>query len=63
LAENSAFVDANKRTAFHEYGGVLAQKWRAFAPSTRDSHTICLATGEISEDSLGRWIRDSWPKE
>jgi death-on-curing protein len=23
---------------------------------------ISLAAGEVSEESLARWIRDSWPK-
>ena len=35
-----------------------------YAPVRRTPQTIilALAAGEVSEDSLARWIRDNWPK-
>jgi len=47
LARNHAFVDGNKRIAFHAMMVFL----------------LSLAAGEVSEESLTRWIRDNWPSE
>jgi death-on-curing protein len=35
-----------------------------FAPDPAQSTRIilALAAGEVSEESLARWIRDNWPK-
>ena len=35
-----------------------------FAPDPAQATTIMisLATGEVSEESLTRWIRNNWPK-
>jgi death-on-curing protein len=36
----------------------------AFKPDQAQSTAIILAVaaGEVSEQSLGRWIRDNWPR-
>jgi death on curing protein len=65
LAKNHAFVDGNKRIAFMSMMVFLRRNAVAFAPDPAQATavTISLAAGEISEDSLARWIRDNWPKE
>ncbi len=63
LAKNHAFVDGNKRVAFMTMMIFLRKNNVAFAPSQADATAIvmALAAGEVSEDSLTRWIRDNWP--
>jgi death-on-curing protein len=65
LAKNHAFVDGNKRIAFMSMMVFLRRNAVAFAPDPAQATaiTISLAAGEISEESLARWIRDNWPKE
>jgi death on curing protein len=65
LSKNHAFVDGNKRIAFMSMMVFLRRNAVAFAPDPAQATavTISLAAGEISEDSLARWIRDNWPKE
>jgi death-on-curing protein len=65
LARNHAFVDGNKRIAFHAMMVFLRGNGIAFAPDPAHATTIILslAAGEVSEESLTRWIRDNWPAE
>jgi death on curing protein len=64
LAKNHAFVDGNKRIAFMSMTVFLRKNDIAFAPDQAQAAamTIALAAGEVSEESLARWIRDNWPK-
>ncbi len=63
LAKNHAFVDGNKRIAFMTMMLFLRKNGIAFAPTqAHATHIILsLAAGEVSEESLARWIRDNWP--
>jgi death-on-curing protein len=63
LAKNHAFVDGNKRIAFIAMVAFLRKNGIAFRPDQAQSTAIILAVaaGEVSEESLSRWIRDNWP--
>ncbi len=63
LAKNHALVDGNKRIAFMAMVSFLLKDGVAFAPEPAQSTSIILslAAGEVSEQSLTRWIRDNWP--
>ena len=65
LARNHAFVDGNKRIAFHAMMVFLRGNGIPFAPDPAHATAIvlALAAGEVSEESLTRWIRDNWPAE
>ena len=65
LARNHAFVDGNKRIAFHAMMVFLRGNDIPFAPDPAHATAIVLslAAGEVSEESLTRWIRDNWPSE
>ena len=65
LAKNHAFVDGNKRIAFMSMMAFLRKNGVSFAPAPAHATKIilALAAGEVSEESLARWIRDNWPKE
>ena len=65
LARNHAFVDGNKRIAFHAMMVFLRGNDIPFAPDPAHATAIILslAAGEVSEESLSRWIRDNWPSE
>lgn len=64
LAKNHAFVDGNKRIAFMTMMIFLRLNEIRFAPEPTHATVIILslAAGEVSEESLTRWIRDNWPK-
>jgi death-on-curing protein len=64
LAKNHAFVDGNKRIAFMAMMTFLRKSGVRFAPKQADATNVilALAAGEVSEESLRRWIRDNWPK-
>jgi death-on-curing protein len=64
-ARNHAFVDGNKRIAFQAMMVFLRGNGIAFAPDPAHATAIILslAAGEVSEESLARWIRDNWPHE
>ncbi len=64
LAKNHAFVDGNKRIAFMSMMTFLRKNGVKFAPAPAHATKIilALAAGEVSEESLARWIRDNWPK-
>ena len=64
LAKDQAFVDGNRRIAFMSMMVSLRRNGVKFAPDPAQATTIImsLAAGEVSEESLARWIRDNWPK-
>ena len=64
LAKNHAFVDGNKRIAFMTMMIFLRRNGIKFAPEQAHATKmiLSLAAGEVSEESLARWIRDNWPK-
>src|SRR5260370_29885589 len=64
LAKNHAFVDGNKRIAFISMMTFLRKNSVRFAPEQTHatSMILSLTAGEVSEESLARWIRDNWPK-
>jgi death on curing protein len=64
LAKNHAFVDGNKRIAFMSMMTFLRKNGVRFAPEQAHatSMIMSLAAGEVSEESLARWIRVNWPK-
>ncbi len=63
IARNHPFIDGNKRAAFVAMMLFLRRNSIAFAPAPAEAtHAILgLAAGEISEESLARWIRDRTP--
>jgi death on curing protein len=65
LAKNHAFVDGNKRIAFMAMMTFLVKNGVAFSPDPAHATQIILslAAGEVSEESLTRWIRDNWPSQ
>jgi death on curing protein len=64
LIKNHAFIDGNKRIAFISMVTFLRMNGIAFKPDQAQSTAIILAVaaGEVSEQSLARWIRDNWPR-
>lgn len=64
IAKNHPFVDGNKRAAFASLIVFLGLNGIDFAPQPEAATAIMLslAAGEVSEESLARWIRDNWPK-
>jgi len=64
LARNHPFVDGNKRIAFHSMMTFLRVNKVMFRPEPAHATAIILslAAGEVSEESLARWIRDNWPE-
>jgi death-on-curing protein len=65
LAKSHAFVDGNKRIAFMAMIVFLRSNGVRFAPDPAHATTmiLALAAGEVSEESLTRWVRDNWPKD
>ncbi|RXT35278.1 type II toxin-antitoxin system death-on-curing family toxin [Bradyrhizobium betae] len=61
LAKNHAFVDGNKRIAFMAMMVFLHKNGVVFSPDPAEATAIILslAAGEVSEQSLTRWIRDN----
>jgi death-on-curing protein len=64
LAKNHAFVDGNKRIAFMTMVIFLRKNGVMFSPDQSHATAImmALAAGEVSEESLSRWVRDNWPQ-
>lgn len=64
LARNHPFVDGNTRIAFIAMMTFLRLNGVRFAPDPAEAAVIILglAAGEVSEESLARWIRDNWPR-
>ena len=65
LARNDAFVDGNKRVAFHAMMVFLRGNDIPFAPDPAHATAmiLALAASEVNEAGLTRWIRDNWPPE
>ena len=64
IARNRPFVDGNKRTsllAIHTFLGINGVDFRV-PEADAAAMILSLAAGEVSEESLARWIRDNWPK-
>jgi death-on-curing protein len=64
IARNHPFVDGNKRAAFASMLVFLGLNGIDFdvPPPDATAMIMALAAGEVSEESLARWIRDNWPK-
>jgi death-on-curing protein len=64
LSRNHAFVDGNKRIAFLAIVTFLGLNDVDFLVPETEAVVIMLAVaaGEVSEQSLARWIRDNWPE-
>lgn len=64
LAKNHAFVDGNKRIAFIAMMTFLRRNGMRFAPDQAQATRMmfALAAGEVSEQSLTRWIADNIEK-
>jgi death-on-curing protein len=64
IARNHPFVDGNKRTALLTMYTFMGVNGVDFIVAEADAAAmiLALAAGEVSEDSLARWIRDNWPK-
>jgi death on curing protein len=65
IAKNHPFVDGNKRASLLALYTFLGINGVDFVVPEADAATIilALAAGEVSEESLTRWIRDNWPKD
>jgi len=63
IARNHPFVDGNKRAAFGALIVFLGLNDIDFIvpPENASAMILSLAAGEVSEESLTRWIRDNWP--
>lgn len=64
MARNHPFVDGNKRTSLLALYTFLGVNSIDFIVPEAEAATIILglAAGEVSEQSLTRWISDNWPK-
>jgi death-on-curing protein len=64
ITRNHAFVDGNKRAAFASMIVFLGLNGIDFLvpPENATAMMVSLAAGEVSEESLARWIRDNWPR-
>lgn len=64
IAKNHPFVDGNKRAAMMAMIIFLRLNGVPFKPDVAQAAAaiLALAAGEIEEEGLARWIRDSWPK-
>ena len=63
IARNRPFVDGNKRTSLLALYTFLGVNGIDFVVAEADAAAmiLALAAGEVSEESLVRWIRDNWP--
>ena len=64
ISRNHPFVDGNKRTsllALYTFLGINGVEF-VVREDMAAAMMISLAAGEVSEESLRRWIRDNWPK-
>jgi death-on-curing protein len=63
IARNHPFVGGNKRTSLLAIYTFLGLNGVDFVVPETDAAAIILslAAGEVSEESLARWIRDNWP--
>lgn len=65
IARNHPFVDGNKRTSLLAIYTFLGLNEIDFVVPEAEAAAmiLSLAAGEVSEESLARWIRDNWPKK
>jgi death-on-curing protein len=65
IARNHPFVDGNKRMSLLALYTFLGVNGIDFIVPEAEAAAIILslAAGEVSEESLARWIRDNWPSE
>ena len=63
VAKNHPFVDGNKRAAFASIVVFLGLNGidLMVPPENATAMILAIAAGEVSEQSLARWIRDNWP--
>ena len=63
MARNHPFVDGNKRTSLLALYTFLGVNGIDFVVPEAEAAAIilALAAGEVSEESLTRWIGDNWP--
>lgn len=64
IAKNHPFVDGNKRASLLSIITFLGLNGIDFLAGNAEAVVMIqgLASGEIAEDGLARWIRDNWPK-
>jgi death on curing protein len=64
VARNHPFIDGNKRSALLALYTFLGINGIDFIVPEADAAAVILslAAGEVSEESLTRWIRDNWPR-
>lgn len=64
IAKNHPFADGNKRTSLLAIYTFLGINGINFIVAEADAAAMifALAAGEVSEESLTRWIKDNWPK-
>lgn len=64
ISRNHAFIDGNKRAAFASMIVFLGLNGIDFIvpPEAATAMMLSVAAGEVSEQSLARWIKDNWPK-
>lgn len=65
IARNHPFVDGNKRISLLALYTFLGVNGIDFVVPEAEAAAIILslAAGEVSGESLTRWIRDNWPSE
>ena len=65
IARNDPFVDGNKRAAFASIIVFLELNGIDFDVPPEQATVVILelASGQIEEDGVARWIRDNWPKD
>jgi|LNFM01.1.fsa_nt_gb death-on-curing protein len=65
VARNHPFVDGNKRAALLSLITFLGLNGIDFEAPNSEAVVMIqgLASGEIDEEGLARWIRDNWPVE
>lgn len=63
IAKNHPFVDGNKRAALLSLVTFLGLNDIDFVASEAEAVVMILglASGDIAEEGLARWIRDNWP--
>ena len=63
IARNHPFVDGSKRATFASIIVFLGLNGIDFdvPPEQATAIILSLAAGEVGEEGLTRWIRDSWP--
>ncbi|KIZ40935.1 MULTISPECIES: type II toxin-antitoxin system death-on-curing family toxin [Rhodopseudomonas] len=63
MARNRPFIDGNKRASLLALYTFLGVNGIDFIVPEAEAASIILslAAGEVSEESLTRWIRDNWP--